>query len=219
MAIGNVTLNKDFSNITSTKAAAADNGSKNIQNQIASKQQRLNRLSSNSEMSAEEKAKERQKIQKQIEELNRKLELLRMEQEKEAKEAKKEQEQKLVLNEEMQAGTVQKEQNNNDVSKNQEEKVEHVDLIGNNIQKILVADALLQKNRIQNSVNTQKEHKENILKSEIKMNELYGNDNTAKKEELSALRNKTTFEIKDKNPPKNQTPSGINSNAKVIIVK
>lgn len=219
MAIGNITLNKEFSNITAPKASAADNGSKTIQNQIANKQQHLNRLSSNSELSAEEKAKERQEIQKQIAELNRKLRLMRMEQKEEAEKAQKEQEKKLVLNEEMQASAVQKEQNKEDAPKKQEEKAEPVELPGSNIQKILSADALLQKNRVQNNVITKKESTENILEAEIKMNEIYGNENTAKKEELSALRNKTNFEIADKEPPKNRKISGMNDKAKVIIVE
>lgn len=224
MAINSVSLNNEISNIASTKASSAttDTGSKNIQNQIASKQQRLNRISSNQEMSKEEKAKERQEIQKQIEELNRKLKLLRLEEQKEAEKAKKEQEQKAVLNEEMKTktNTVSKENNTNETtSETQEERMEQLNAIGTNIHKILVADATLQKNRIKNSVKMQKETTINIMESEIKMDELHGNENKAKKEELAALMNKTTFEIQDKKPPKTQTVSGMNENAKVIIVE
>lgn len=52
--------------MTLTANSYIDTEAKDIQNQITSKQQNLNRLSTDSEMSAEEKAKERQEIQKQI---------------------------------------------------------------------------------------------------------------------------------------------------------
>ena len=224
MAINSVSLNHEVSNITATKASASatDTGSKNIQNQIASKQQRLNRISSDQKMSKEEKAKEREEIRKQIEELNRKLKLLRLEEQKEAEKAKKEQEQKTVLNEEMQTKTnaLQKEHNTNQTTdETQEERIEQLNTIGTNVHKILVADATLQKNRIKNSVKMEKETTINIMESEIKMDELHGNENKAKKEELAALMNKTTFEIQDKKPPKTQIASGMNENAKVIIVE
>ena len=87
------------------------------------------------------------------------------------------------------------------------------------IKEILVADSTLQKNRIKNSVKMQKETTINIMESEIKMDELHGNENVAKKEELATLMNKTTFEIQDKKPPKTQKVSGMNENAKVIVVE
>ena len=222
MAINSISLNNEISNITSTKSVTqtTDTGSKNIQNQIASKQQRLNRISSDQEMSKEEKAKERQEIQKQIEELNRKLKLLRLEEQKEAEKAKKEQEQKVIVNEEMQTNPVQKEQDTNETTAQiEKERIEQLNAIGSNIHKILVADSTLQKNRIKNSVKMQKETTINIMESEIKMDELHGNENTAKKEELATLMNKTTFEIQDKKPPKTQKVSGMNENAKVIVVE
>lgn len=65
-----------------------DSESKDFQNQIASAQNQLKELTANNEMSAEEKAKKRQEIQKQITELNNQLrqhqiELRRQQQEKE----------------------------------------------------------------------------------------------------------------------------------------
>lgn len=218
MTVNSVSLNSNISSITPAKAAA-NNGSKNIQNQIANKQQSLNRLASDSKLSAAEKEKERQEIQKQIDELNRKLELLRMKQEEEAKEAQKEQEQKAILNEEMQESAVQKNQVEDDSIAKQEDKAERVDLSSSNIQQFLSADALVQKNCIKNSVITKKENTENVLEAEIKMNEIYGNDNTSKTEDLDSLRKQDVFEIESLNPPKNRSASGMNSNAKIIIVE
>ena len=50
-----------------------DSFSKNIQNKIASAQNQLKELSSDKEMSLEEKMKKRQEIQKQIVDLNNQL--------------------------------------------------------------------------------------------------------------------------------------------------
>ena len=52
---------------------AADSYSRNIQNQIANAQKQLQELSSNENMSLEEKMKKRQEIQQQISDLNMQL--------------------------------------------------------------------------------------------------------------------------------------------------
>ena len=90
MSINVTSLNRESCNVAPTAISLIDTETKTIMNQITSRQQSLNRLSSDSEMSAEEKAKERQEIQKQIAELNRKLRMLRMEKKEEAKEIEKE---------------------------------------------------------------------------------------------------------------------------------
>ena len=60
-----------------------DSVSKNIQNQIANAQKQLQELSSNKEMSVEEKMKKRQEIQQQITDLNNRLRQHQIEQRKE----------------------------------------------------------------------------------------------------------------------------------------
>ncbi len=62
---------------------AADSYSRNIQNQIANAQKQLQELSSNKEMTLEEKMKKRQEIQQQISDLNMQLRQHQMEQRKE----------------------------------------------------------------------------------------------------------------------------------------
>ena len=222
MAINSVSLNKEISNITAPKTAAADNGSKSIQTQIANKEQRLNRLSSNSELSAEEKAKERQELQKQIAELNRKLKLLRMEQKEEAEKARKEQEQKAVLQKELQPATTKENTQAQESSKTaeaDEEKSEPIELPSSNVQKILVANAALQKNRIQNQVRNQKENTESVLEAEIKMDEIHNNDTAPKQEMLNSLKNKPLFDIETLNTPKQRNTFGVSDKTKVIVVE
>ena len=64
-------------------AQANDSVSKNIQNQIASAQQKLQDLSSNEELSLEDKMKKRQEIQQKITNLNQQLRQHQIEQRKE----------------------------------------------------------------------------------------------------------------------------------------
>ena len=86
MAINKVSFNIAIPNTTSsTGSTAMDSESKSLQNQLTIEQRRLKKLSSDSEMSAEEKAKELQEIQRQIAELNRKLRMERTEQAEEEK--------------------------------------------------------------------------------------------------------------------------------------
>ena len=244
MAISGISSNHDFSNITALKPSVPDTSSKTLQTQLANKEQSLNRLSSDSKLSAEEKAKERQELQKQIAELNRKLRLLRMEQEEEAKKTQKEQEKKAALQEKMLSDTVSQHspakdgltdtrkteevsketpnpENTVQTEKESTVKSEPVTLSSQDVQKILVANSTLQKNRVQNQVMNQKEHTEHILEAEIKMDEIHGNENTFKQKELEAIQSKPAFEIEalkpHKQPAKNNL--GISDKTKVIVVE
>ncbi|MDE6888970.1 MAG: FlxA-like family protein, partial [Eubacterium sp.] len=67
---------------------ATDSYSKNIQNQIANAQKQLQELSSNEDMTLEEKMKKRQEIQQQISDLNMQLRKHQAEQRKEKQQAK-----------------------------------------------------------------------------------------------------------------------------------
>ncbi len=201
MTINSISLNKSTPQITSSMISLTETETKNIQNQITSKQQSLNKLSSNLEMSAEEKAKERQEIQKQIAELNRKLRMLRMEKREEAKETEKEQEQKTVLRERQTQELSQDEPDKAVSAEKIEEQQKKINISPQNIQKILEVDALLQKERIQQSMNHKKELAGNILETEIKADELYGMDTSVKKEKLSSLIKEESFEQKTKEQP------------------
>ncbi len=212
MAIPSTSLNNATLNITSATVSLTDTETKSIQNQITGKQQSLNRLSSDSEMSAEEKAKERQEIQKQIAELNRKLRMLRMEKKEEVKESEKEQEQKAALKDEQ-----IEEVSQNESAKSIKEQQEKPNSLSQNIQKMLEVGTLLQKERVQQTAEHKKELTKEILETEIKLDELYGTDTSAKKEQLSSLMKKEPFEYKIDEKEEAQPILGKGTNAKIII--
>jgi len=220
MAINSISLNKVAANVTSPVVSSTDTETKSIQNQITNKQQSLKRLTSDTEMSAEEKAKEQQEIRKQIAELNRKLRMLQMEKEEEAKEAKKEQEQKNV-SDENEAKEVSKEKSDKSISdENIKEQQKKTNIPPQNIQKMLEADNLLQKERIQQNVYQEKELAKDMLETEIKSDEFYGNDTTVKKQELSDLMKKELVDIKINEPHEKQEAQSIfneNKSMKIII--
>ena len=212
MAIPSTSLNSTTLNITSAPVSLTDTETKSIQNQITGKQQNLNRLSSDSEMSAEEKAKERQEIQKQIAELNRKLRMLRMEKKEEAKESEKEQEQKTALKDERTEEVTEDES-----AKGIEKQQEKPNSLPQNIQKMLESGTLLQKERIQQTTDHKKELTEEILETEIKLDELYGTDTSAKREQLSSLMKKDFFDYEIDEKEDSQPLLGKNSKTKIII--
>lgn len=216
MSVNVTNLNKVSHNTAAAMISPIDTETKDIMNQITSKQQNLNRLSSDSEMSAQEKAKERQEIQKQIAELNRKLRMLRMEKKEEMKKSEKEQEQKTIL-----------EENKEEVSKKEAEKnsfdeeIEKQQVQGNvspqNIRNLLEASAAVQKERIQQNVEQEEKAVQNILEAEIKMDELYGTDTSAKKEKLYSLieAGKKKIEIEEK--PQKQSEKTQNNPVKIVF--
>lgn len=212
MAINSINLNSTPFNITSTTVPLTDTEAKNIQNQITDKQQILNRLSSDSEMSAEEKAKERQEIQKQIAELDRKLRLLRLEKQEKAEESVKEQEQKAILKDKRIEEALPDKSDEN--IKTQQEKPNS---LPQNIQKMLESGTLLQKERIQQTTDHKKELTEEILETEIKLDELYGTDTSAKREQLSSLMKKDFFDYEIDEKEDAQPLLGKNSKTKIII--
>lgn len=218
MAINSVKLNSAVPNTSSITPTDAE--TKNIQNQITSKNQSLNRLSSDPEMSAEEKAKERQEIQKQIAELNRKLRMLRMEKKEEAEEAKKEQAEKAALIEEQTkelSGKDSDKTTSSETAKEEtfREKMDKIEIPPQNIQKLLEAGTLLQKERIQQSAAREKDATINILEAEIKSDELYGADTSDKREKLSSMIKQKSVEIKEPQQP--QKLSDKNTQMKIVI--
>lgn len=216
MAINNVTLNSGIQNITVTNVSTADNETKNLQNQLANKEQRLQRLASDSELTVEEKTKERQEIQQQIAELNRKLKLLEMEQKEKAEEAAKEQEKKAVHKEEMVEDTSKNEQQE-ETSKVQEERKENLNPPIQNLQQMLAVDSYIQQERVQESVARNKSGRENVLETEIKSDALYGIDNQSKKEALSEMRREKSLLIEVQEPQKSQAIIGMDVGVKIII--
>lgn len=218
--IKNISAISNHSNISATKAAASDAGSKSLQTQLASKEQSLNQLSSNSKLTAEEKEKERQKLQQQIDELNRKLQILKLKEENEKAAQEKQIQQntsqeKVVQEKESQEKTLQ----DADTADDDSESVSNDKQAVQDILKTLSSNSFLQKNRIENQVTEQKTNEKNILKSEIKLNELHNIDNTYQEKELDALYKKPLYEIEALDTPKQHTHMGISSEAKIIITE
>ena len=74
MRVGNVTSMNSMSSLQTAMAGSTDIKSKNIQKEITDKQQQMQKLSSMEELSADEKADERKKFQREISNLNTELE-------------------------------------------------------------------------------------------------------------------------------------------------
>ena len=150
-------------------AQANDSVSKNIQNQIANAQQKLQDLSSNEELSLEDKMKKRQEIQQEITNLNQQLRQHQIEQ-------RKEQQSKKSSMDDMVAGT-----------KNTSAK-KGTGLSQAGMRAMISADSSMKQAKVQGSMATQMEGRAGVLESEIKQDA--GKGNTEKKEELAELQAK-----------------------------
>ena len=142
-------------------AQANDSVSKNIQNQIANAQQKLQDLSSNEELSLEDKMKKRQEIQQEITNLNQQLRQHQIEQ-------RKEQQSKKSSMDDMVAGT-----------KNTSAK-KGTGLSQAGMRAMISADSSMKQAKVQGSMATQMEGRAGVLESEIKQDA--GKGNTEKKE-------------------------------------
>ena len=214
MVISSMDTNKISRNVSSVEISTIDTKTKDIMSQIMNRQQSLDRLSSDSEMSAEEKAKERQEIQKQIAELNRKLRMLRMEKEEETKESEKEQQS--VSEENAPREVLREDKEESSVKEVKEQQKENKNSL-KNIKEMLEAGTLLQRERIQQNIAQNEQATKNILEVEIKNDELHGVDVTDKKEKLRAFikSEKNVFEIEEL--PKRQAKGQQAPIAKIII--
>lgn len=220
MTIGKITSNQINPTVSTNTTTVTDN-SKNLQNQITTKQQSLNRLTSDSKLSAQEKEKKRREIQREIDELNRKLELARLKQEdaekkaaaqKEKADAQKADAQKADLlaqsnsKVDTSSNTSSKKVTNDtikeasadkqpvDATKTQEEeKPKHIDMPIEDVQKMLTADYELQKELAQKSVDKQIDTTVSKINSEIKQDTLRGVDTASKEAEIETIRAKENF--------------------------
>ena len=225
MTINNVSANTSVTNITN-KAASAVRESKNIENELTSKQQHLNRLSSDSDMTAKEKDKERREIQREIAELNRRLMQERMEEKAEAKEEAKEQEKKRIIKEEMFEKADSKDKTDSKAKTEDTDSEEYKASMENAMDKdlplvtlknIVTASSMVEQNEVTEKASAQIEGQKDILQAEIQSDTLYGTDTTAKKEALSELRKKETLQIEVLNQQPEQITPNLNFDSKIII--
>lgn len=151
-------------------AQANDSVSKNIQNQIAKAQQKLQDLSSNEELSLEDKMKKRQEIQQEILNLNQQLRQHQLEQ-------RKEQQSKASSMDDMIAGT-----KNPSAGKGSGISQE-------GMQAMISADSSMKQAKVQGSMSAQLKGRAGVLESEIRQDA--GKGNTEKKEaELADIQEK-----------------------------
>ena len=150
---------------------ATDSYSRNIQNQIVNAQKQLQELSSNEEMTLEEKMKKRQEIQQQISDLNIQLRQHQMEQRKEQQQAKG------TSMDDMLGGT------NGGKSGSKSTGLSQTGMTA-----VISADTSIKQAKVQGSVATSMEGRAGVLESEIKNN--HGSDVTKKKEELADVTQK-----------------------------
>lgn len=148
---------------------AMDSYSKNIQNQIANAQKQLQELSSNEEMTLEEKMKKRQEIQQQISDLNMQLRQHQIEQ-------RKEQQSKGASMDDMLGGNRTAAKSGNKGS----------GLSQASMQAMISADSSMKQAKVQGSVATQMQGRANVLKAEIKQS----GSTEAKEAELADLEQK-----------------------------
>ncbi len=147
---------------------AADSYSRNIQKQIANAQKQLQELSSNEELTLEEKMKKRQEIQQQINDLNMQLRQHQMEQRKEKQQAK------ASSMDDMLGRTKAKAEEKN------------TGLSQSSMTAMISADTSVKQAKVQGSAATKMEGRANVLKAEIKQ----GGNTEAKQKELAELEQK-----------------------------
>ena len=151
-----------------------DSYSKSIQNQIANAQKQLQDLSSNEEMTLEEKMKKRQEIQQQISDLNMQLRQHQMEQRRAAVSGSEKQQAKSSSMDDMLGGTKAK------------AGEKGTGLSQASMTAMLSADTSIKQAKVQGSVATELEGRANVLKAEVKQ----GGNTEAKQKEIAELEQK-----------------------------
>lgn len=188
------TVNRVMPSASSTSITGSSDASKNLQNQIMSKEQNLSKISNDASLDAKEKAKKRQELQREIEELNRKLELMRIRQEENEKAAKAKAAKADMIKEQSSLNSDDNERADiyaeDKVSKSFPDKTD-IDVI----KSVLTSNLILQDELIQQNISTDKENTTRIMQSEIRQDALYGNDTANQKEEMYNTITKDDFLI------------------------
>ena len=169
LTIGNVT-NSDYSmQVGMSRNMQGDSVSKGIQKQIENAQKKLQDLSSNEEMTLEDKMKKRQEIQKEITSLNQQLRQRQIE-------ARKKQQSQGTSVEELTGGKKAGGAKSNRKSGGMSQA---------SMQAMISADASMKQAQVQGGVATQMEGRAVILEGEIKMDQARGASVEEKEEELA----------------------------------
>lgn len=209
--------------VSTNSLSVASAESKTLQTQIAGKQQSLNKLTSDAEMTVSEKEKERRKINQEIAELNRKLRQEKLKEQEDSRELKKEQEKKKIIKEELlQELNPKKEDTPASSSESQEDTAQEdtsaaTDIPVVTLKNVLSADSAIKLSKVEEQISRDMEGRQDILAAEIQSDELYGMDTTAKKEELSNMRRKEPFQIESLHKKEDNSIPTMNLGAKIII--
>lgn len=161
---------------------ATDSHSRNIQNQIANAQKQLQELSSNEDMTLEEKMKKRQEIQQQISDLNVQLRQHQMEQRRAAMGGSEKQQAKGSSMDNMLGG------NGNAGSTKAGSK--NTGLSQASMTAMISAGTSMKQAKVQGSVATKMEGRAGVLESEIKLDQTRGGNTRKKEEELAEVEQK-----------------------------
>ena len=154
---------------------ATDSVSKNIQNQIANAQKQLQELSSNKDMSLEEKMKKRQEIQQQITDLNNQLRQHQIEQRKEKQQAK---------------GSSMDDMLGGSKKTTSKTGNQSAGLSQASMKAMISADSAMSQAQVQGSVATKMEGRAGVLEAEIKLDAGRGGSVEDKREELAEVEQK-----------------------------
>ena len=160
---------------SSGMSQASDPVSKNLQRQIDEAQKKLQELSSNTDMSSEEKMKKRQELQKTISDLSIQLRQHQIE-ERRAKQQKQESFDDML-------GGEQKIGKEN--AKGQSTGISQASM-----EAMISADVAMGTAKVQGSVAAKMEGRAGVLKAEIALDASRGNDVSAKQDELADVENK-----------------------------
>lgn len=176
MAITGVANNTSSSPIIGGAGQANDSYSRNIQQQIARKQKELQELSSNGELTMEEKMKKRQEIQQQISDLNHQLRQHQVEKRKEQQQEKRSSVENMPGGTKK-AGTAKTGRQGAGISQA-------------TTRAMISAGSSMKQAQVQGSVASGMEGRAGVLKSEIKLDAARGNSVEAKQEELAKTEQK-----------------------------
>lgn len=149
-----------------------DARSRNIQKQIADARKRLQEISSNGELSNEEKMKKRQEIQKEISDLNMQLRQHQMEVKRQKQEERK-------------ASADETFGGKQDAERQQDGGVSSAGM-----QAVISADTSMKQAKVQNGVAVKMEGRAGVLEAEIKQDGRSGGNTAAKEAQLEKVKQK-----------------------------
>jgi len=209
--------------VSTNSLSVASAESKTLQTQITGKQQSLNKLTADAEMTVSEKEKERRKIKQEIAELNRKLRQEQLKEQEDSRELKKEQEKKKIIKEELlQELNPKKEDAPASSSESQKDSEREntsaaTDIPVVTLKNVLSVDSAIKLSNVEEQASRKMDGRQDILAAEIKSDELYGMDTSSKQEELSAMRRHKPFMIESLHKKEDSSVPTMDLGAKIII--